>query len=186
MRAKTVRYCSTRRNSHSLTSTLHNKRSVLLLVTGKRSGATMRQNWAKIEAKLRPRILHLFRWKCRNYPCNHHSAILNNNWKRTLGFSFQKAHVAKVVEWLIAGLRGGVQSWLATPSDLLHCWHIGWRWSGGGHSRELIFEAFCYRSKLVNMHNPAHQFVDYSFDFPCNPVKSSSDFDPYTSHYKSN
>ena len=52
----------------------------------------------------------------------------------------------------------------------------------GGHSRELIFEAFCYRLKLVNMHN---QCVDYSFDFPCNPVKSSSDFDPYTSHYKS-
>ena len=95
MRAKTVRYCSTRRNSHSLTSTLHSKRSVLLLVTGKRSGATMRQNWAKIEAKLRPRILHLFRWKCRNYPCNHHSAILNNNWKRTLGFSFQKSTCCK-------------------------------------------------------------------------------------------
>ena len=106
--------------------------------------------------------------------------------KELWDFHFKKAHVAKVVEWLIAGLRGGVQSWLATPSDLLHCWHIGWRWSGGGHSRELIFEAFWYRSKLVNMHNPAHQFVDYSFDFPCNPVKSSSDFDPYTSHYKSN
>ena len=60
---------------------------------------------------------------------------------------------------------------------LTHRLKVEWR---GGHSRELIFEAFCYRSKLVNMHNPAHQSVDYSFDFPCNPAKSSSDFDPYT------